>query len=201
MVVDWKQLGTVQDSQRIKALTELIRVTDPHGLIWLTFNEKALDESLFKAWTQALKKSGCELSPLTGFVVPVEQAGKKKPDFAFWSIVFTPAGHHLTPFDPLSFRFRFELEQMKYKQAKIGHHGKSSKDLEQVCYERFVIKDPEAHETSDTVGVRQTLLKELARWSKIEGKPIEISQQVTDLFGTDWRILQQLQKRGIISFT
>ncbi|MBI2473404.1 methyltransferase domain-containing protein [Candidatus Uhrbacteria bacterium] len=201
MVLDWTQLGTIQDSQRIKALMELIRVTDPHGLIWLTFNEKALDESLFKTWTQALKKSGCELSPLTGFVVPVEQAGKKKPDFAFWSIVFTAAGHHLTPFDPLSFRFRFELEQMKYKQAKTGYSSKSSKDLEPTCYERFVIKDPGAYETSDTVGVRQTLLTELTRWSKVEGKPINISQQVTDLFGADWRILQQLQKRGIISFT
>ena len=55
-----------------------------------------VDDSLFRAWTDGLKQAGRELLPLTGLVVPVAEARQEDPDFAFWSIVFTPAGNTIT---------------------------------------------------------------------------------------------------------
>jgi len=203
MVLDWTAMGSAHESERMRALSELIRVTDPHGLIWLTFNQSALDEKLFNAWTTALKTAGCELLPLTGLVIPTDEAKKKKPDFAFWSIVFTPAGKTITLDNPASFRFRFEMGYVKHKQARTNRLAPQLGPVEHVLYDRFVVKDPapRGREQSDTSAVRQTLMMELGRWSKVGGKPIPVAQRVLDLFGNDWRILESLRKRGLISFT
>ena len=201
MVLDWTALGDARGSERLQVLAELIRVTDPHGLIWLTFNQSALDEKLFVSWKDALTRAGCELSPLTGLVVPVDEAAKKSPDFAFWSIVFSPAGKKIDLRDPSSFRFRFEMGHVKNRRAR-GTRTVDTRDAEPVLYDRFVVKDPSPHdgEQSDTIAVRQTLLAELGRWAKVSGKPISIGQRVGELFGNDWRVLESLRKRGIISW-
>ena len=69
-------------------------------------------------------------------------------------------------------------------------------------YDRFIVKDPSprGHEVSDTAAVRQTLLSELGRWAKVGGKPIPIQQRAVELFGNDWRTLERLRQRGIISW-
>ncbi|MBI4435766.1 methyltransferase domain-containing protein [Candidatus Uhrbacteria bacterium] len=200
MVLDWTALGSAQESERLQCLRELIRVTDPHGLIWLTFNHSSMDESLFRAWTGALKHAGCELLPLTGLVVPVVETTKKTPSFAFWSIVFTPAGKSIDLQGHGSFRLRFDVSHMKARRAR-GTHTATPNGPEPVLYDRFVVKDPSARvEQTDTIAVRQTLLSELGRWARVEGKPIHIGQRVIDLFGNDWRTLERLQQRGIISW-
>jgi hypothetical protein len=201
LVLDWTALGSVGDSERLRVLSELIRVCDPHGLIWLTFNEKALDQKLFIAWIEALKNAGCELSPLTGFIVPEEEAKKEKPAFAFWSIVVTPAGHQIVLTDPLPLRFRFELGYVKYKHARGSFNPAGGSIESPILYDRFVIQDPDSRvQIKDDAVVRQILLGELTRWAKVEGKPIAVSQRVMNLFGSDWRALKRLQERGIISF-
>lgn len=201
MVLDWTALGNATESERVTALSELLRVTDKHGLIWLTFNQSALDEALFVEWTSALKKAGCELLPLTGLVVPTTEASKKTPGFAFWSIVFTPAGKTITLKNPSPFKFRFENGHVKHRRAR-GTRTIDTRDAEQILYDRFIVKDPSPRggDLSDTLAVRQTLLTELGRWSKVTGSPIPVEQRALALFGNDWRTLEAMRRRGVISW-
>jgi len=141
---------------------------------------------------EAIKVKGLKVGSNGGTLIVTE---------AFWSIVFSPAGKKIDLRDPSSFRFRFEMGHVKNRRAR-GTRTVDTRDAEPVLYDRFVVKDPSPHggEQSDTIAVRQTLLAELGRWAKVSGKPISIGQRVGELFGNDWRVLESLRKRGIISW-
>lgn len=203
MVLDWTALDPLETTpERLRVLQRLVDVTDPHGLVWLTFNHASLESAQYARWISALREAGYDILPLSGLVTPRGQGHKKKPEFAFWSILFSPNGSKRRVVDPTKLRFAFEMSHLKRKTG-VTKDKRASK--EPIVYDAFEVTDPLSKDQTpinDTELVRRTLLKEIQRAYAHSGRAVRISgKTLEDLFGSDWRTLNQLRERGIITFT
>ncbi len=204
MVLDWTELDQSEtEPERLRVLNRLIQVTDPYGLIWLTFNSSSMKPAHYASWVQMLQRAGCEILPLSGWITPRGMGGKKKPKFDFWSILFSPNGRKIRLTDGNSLLLAFEVDRTTYKR---GGHRKPKREVKkkQPEYSRFDVVNPLVRGkpfVEDTVAIKRTLLKELNRGaSKPGAKPVAVGGKAMELFGGDWRTLEALRTRGIITF-
>lgn len=203
MALDWLDWSpTDPDCGRLRAMREILRVTEPHGIVWLTFHDHALSATLYKAWTRELRRQGCQILPVSGRVVPIGLSDSTKPAFAFWSICFTPNGNVVRLPDASPFSFAFEHEKSMWKQG--GHKKpKLGGDGEPRLYEDFEIVDPSGKEPAvlDKDAIRQTARRELERYgNRVGAKPLNIAKRLIEELNLDWRNLERLRRRGIIRF-
>ena len=92
LVLHWTSLrhvrGTLPDRMRI--LQQLVRITHPHGYVWLTFPLSVMTQPVLARWVRAFSRMGFVIiKELTGLVRARDVVARKRP-FMFWSIYFSP---------------------------------------------------------------------------------------------------------------
>lgn len=188
-----------QGSERFRILRELVRVTDPHGLIWLTWNASAHTDESFESWRNGLTAAGAKIrDELTG---RVEATDAPQHPFSFWSLVFTANGKKLRFDDRDAFRHAFEVPRRK-KHIRSKHRETPPSMEKRFVHEHFTIFRGQVS-VDDTRAADQAVVSELMRWSAegLLGRKLHRPlADVTRAFSGDWRLLAELQRRGVIRF-
>lgn len=200
MVLDLTSLSDQSHGlpERVRILQELTRVTNPHGLMWLTWSSNCHTAETFQAWVEAFEQAGCKIRPeLTGSVHATDH---EEQPCEFWSLVFSPNAKMLTFARPEMLRFAFEVERTKERRGGRAKPPKPPKAKKRVAHERFAIVTPSGP-LADAEAAKTAATNELLRLtsgSKQARKLHPATIDVTSLFGNDWRVLQKLVEHGVI---
>lgn len=185
------------EPERLRILSELVRVTHPHGLVWLTWNESTHTEQTLGLWSDALAASGMALVPeLCGEVRAVDH---DEQSFAFWSLAFSPNGNAPRFRRADTFRFAFEMERVHRKRGRRDNGGTPPKKRK-IRHERFEVMTSSGSVT-DAQAAQQSILREVSRWARCGITDRRLSRgaaALIDELGCDWRILRRLHELGII---
>ena len=204
---DWAQFSTSDTSpERLELLNHLLRVTAPGGMVWLTFNRKAMENVQYQAWVELLTKADYRILPLSGLIVPRGQGKRKKPDVSFWSLLFSVGTSSTELTDGRALQLAFEVDRTIRKNARRKKKPASSSG-DGHLFTDFDIVDPlnTKRITRDDEALKRILLTQFSS-SRGNGarQPIIIdrsNQAILKLFGSDWRILIAFEKLGVITFT
>ncbi len=199
LVLDFSSIegGDGEEPERLRILRELVRVTHPHGLVWLTWNESTHTAQTLGLWGDALSASGMALLPeLCGEVRAVDH---DEQPFAFRSLAFSPNGS-MPRFRRIEdFRFAFELERIHRKRGR-RHNGSPPPKKRKIRHERFEVLTSGGAVT-DAHAARQSILREVRRWATSGVRDRRLARGVVallDELGSDWRVLRRLHELGII---
>lgn len=188
-----------QGSERFRILRELVRVTDPHGLIWLTWNASSHTDESFDAWRQGLEVAGATIrGELTGRVEATD--GPQHP-FSFWSLVFTANGKNIRLEDRDAFRHAFEIPRRKTHIRSKRRETPPSMQKRFVHEHFTIVRGQES--VDDLQAADKAVVSELMRWSAEGLLGRKLHRPLADLmraFSGDWRLLAELQRRGVIRF-
>lgn len=206
LVIDYSSLQELSygEPERVRILRELIRVCNPHGLIWLTWNSSYQDKRCLDQWINALKAEGCTIRPeLTGKIRAIDNP--RRP-CEFWSLVFSPNGAQPLLTDHELYRLPFEFTREKEKRGSRGKRDMPPQRI-RVTHRAFEVINDEAI-CGDVNAAKQAALQEALRWANAGvGRRIKNGQErLAELIyerSSDrrnaWRILARLQELGIIS--
>lgn len=194
-----------QTTERLRVLNELVRVTDPHGILWITLNRWSLSDAHFAAWANGFEAGGFSVLPLSGRVTPRGEGAKEHPSFAFWSFVLSPNGKKIALRDHRPFRFQFETGSTRMVRGGRRGEGEPGKPVAAPSYDAFEVTNPIAMKPSaitDVDAIRGTLIAEFGRRKAQGSSPIRVGSQIIDeIFGSDWRLLRELERRGLIAIS
>ncbi len=187
------------EPERVRILQELVRVTDPHSLVWLTWSYNCHTPETFQAWVEALEQAGCKIrSELTGLVQATDH---EEQPCEFWSLAFSPHGKTPTFVRPELLRFAFEIERMKDRKGGVAKPPKPPKTKRRVAHERFAVTTATGQLT-DVDAAKAAALNELLRWMNAGVQTRKLHPATIDLaahFARDWRVLRALQEQGLIT--
>ena len=203
MVLDWTSHTNSEASERLRILKRLFKVTQEDGLLWLTFSYKAMNDEVYARWATLLDRAGCKLSALSGLVVPVSESGKRTPDFAFWSLLVRVPGGELRCDDPSLLGLLFEQERTTYRRARKTRKAPKKRNTSpELRYDSFVVVDPCAtgrQQRTDRDAIGRTVLAEIQSQFARTREPVQVDARLGEVIN-DWRTLDSLQARGVITF-
>lgn len=186
-------------SERVQILQELTRVTNPHGLVWLTWNASAHTDETFDAWQRGLREAGAKIrGEMTGRVVATDEP---QHPFSFWSLVFTANGAPLRFADSNAFLHAFEVPRQK-RRGRPRQQEQPPSIGKRVVHDRFAIEQDGAS-MEDAQAADKALLEELRRWSAAGLKGRKLHRPLAEVvrhFSHDWRLLVELQRLDVIRF-
>ncbi len=201
LVLDWtsakQKVAGSRLPERYAILAELIRVTHPQGRIWITATQGSLTEGLLKQWVRVLRKQGFVIVPeLTGLVRATDDL-EHDGDFAFWSLCFVPNGNTIFTIPKKGLTYVFEDDRIKTKRGGSG--AQSSPDKRKKVHAEFEVVQVDdgavldAQEAAEAASARET--QRLIQKGDLSGwKFHRIPRSVR----SDWRVLNELRKRGIL---
>jgi SAM-dependent methyltransferase len=200
MVLDLTSLSDPSHGlpERVRILQEFVRVTNPHGLVWLTWSDNCHTSATFEAWTHALERAGCHIRhELTGAVHATDH---EEQPCQFWSLVFSPAATMPAFSDPDMLKFAFEVERSVERNRGRASSPKLPKTKRHVTHERFEVTTAKGP-LVDAQAAKGAVVSELIRWMNTGVTTRRLHRATMDvatLFACDWRMLRELQRRGII---
>lgn len=205
LVLHFSSLSPVRhaEPERLRILRELVRVTNPHGLLWLMWNEGYQSPETFLSWVEGFTREGFTVHSLSTGLVRATEAPRARP-FRCWSLLISPDGHvpRFPSVDP--FRFPFELARRKTVRGRDPDRDRPPpKDVpEHKAYQHFEVQDVRTHvATVDTAAARAVAVAEFKRIvaaaaagktidRKLHGIPTELA--------SNWRVIEDLRRRGIL---
>lgn len=184
--------------ERVRIMRELVRVTDPHGLVWLTWSNNCHTTESFQAWVEAIEQAGCKIRhELTGLVHATDH---EEQPCEFWSLVFSPHANMPTFPRPEMLRFAFEIERLKERKGGRAKPPKPPKIKKRVTHERFEVTTSHGP-IADAQAAKDAAVNELVRWANAgvtSRKLHPVDLDLTTLFPNDWRTLHRLAELGVI---
>lgn len=190
------------EPERLRILRELTRVTNPHGLLWLMWNEGYQTDETFLSWVEGFTREGFTMHPLSGLVHATE-APTTQP-FRCWSLLVSPDGHVPTFASTDPFRFPFELTRRKMIHGRDPDRDRPPpKDTrERKAYQYFEVRDVRTRTaTADIAAARTVAVAEFQRIvaAANAGKTIDRKLHgVPQELASNWRVIEELQRRGIL---
>lgn len=173
LVIDWstsKKVKSEAESDRIRILRELVRVTDPDGYIWLTFTEACMDIEIMQRWREGLEAQGMSVvEPLTGFCRSQDNHGRHPTQF--WSLCFSPNGRAWKARSTSPFELLYETIRITEVKRKAGGKKDPKKDPrnEPIIHERFEIEQLSGIVLETNVATTQAIGEEAKRLEQAPG--------------------------------
>lgn len=203
LVLDWTSLLKDPSKsglpERLAILAELVRVTHPHGRIWITATHQSMNEETLNSWVKACTAQGFQIiDDLTGLVRATDSVSRNEHPFAFWSLCFTPNGRRLSSRTPNSFRYLFEVERVKVKRGENRDTKMPPLERRQTAHVDFeIVQTSGAVQTTDEAAIQAATreVERLAKASDLHGWCFH-NPPTLDL---DWRVLAELHRRGVLN--
>ncbi|MBI4449938.1 hypothetical protein HY634_02685 [Candidatus Uhrbacteria bacterium] len=205
LVLHFSSLKQVRhdEPERLRILGELIRITHPHGLLWLNWNEGYQTRETFLAWADGFTRAGCTVLWSLSGLIRATDADPKRP-FRFWSLVVSPNGRRpaFPAVDP--FRFPFELPHQRVIKPRDHHrndHAPGDSATRRVL-QRFEVMDVRTRKaTVDAEAARHAAEQEIHRWCAAAegGQRVDRRlRRIPQSLASNWRFLESLRAHGLL---
>lgn len=190
-----------QEPERLRILRELVRVTNPYGLLWLTWNHGYQTDQTFLSWEEGFRREGFAVVRELSGLVRATEAPSRQP-YVFWSLLVTPNG--ATPLfrDVDVFRFPFELTRRRVVQPRDNEPGpKPDGKPERRIYQQFEVVDVRTRSSiTDREAASRAAATEVQRIIAAVGAGKTIGRKLGNLppdLISNWRVLEQMRAQGI----